>query len=197
MSDYDYSGALALFDTNQAVNDYTSGGGSSDQLQLDMANTQPDTLAFYDELQKINGTSDKELADWLAQNYPELGVQTSTVNNFGQTADDSGGGIVNGLIKGWNALGNNGQLLAGSAVLGGLQNYMQQRKKNEEFQRMGQMTEEQWQRQQRQKDEEFQRMGQMAEEQWQRQMLLKQAPTNKLANVDHFKGIVNSLRGSH
>ena len=175
MSDYDYSGALALFDTTQAVNDYTSGGGSSDQLQLDMANTQPDTLAFYDELQKINGTSDKELADWLAQNYPELGVQTSTVNNFGQTADDSGGGIVNGLIKGWNALGNNGQILAGSAVLGGLQNYMQQR----------------------QRDEELQKMGQMSEEQWQRQMLLKQAPTNKLANVDHFKGIVNSLRGSH
>lgn len=174
MSDYDYSGALDLFDTNQAVNDYTSGGGSSDQLQLDMASQNGGGL--YDATQSVGGnTSDQAFADWLAQNYPELGVQTGQVNTFGQTADDSGGGIVNGLIKGWNALGNNGQLLAGSAVLGGLQNYMQQR----------------------QKDEEFQRMGQMTEEQWQRQMLLKQAPTNKLANVDHFKGIVNSLRGSH
>lgn len=173
-SSYDYSGALALFDTNQAVNNYVNGGDSG-RFAYDMSGTQPDTLAVYDQLQQSDGAGNSSFADWLAQNYPEIGAQTGNVNTFGQTADDSGGGIVNGLIKGWNALGNNGQILAGSAVLGGLQNYMQQR----------------------QRDGELQRMGQMSEEQWQRQMLLKQAPTNNLANVDHFKGIVNSLRGSH
>lgn len=174
-SSHDFGDTLALFDTNQAVKNYVSGGGDSGRLAYDLANAQPNTLAVHDDLQKTNGASDQAFTEWLAQNYPDLGVQTGNVNTFGQTDDDSGGGIVNGLLKGWNALGNNGQLLAGSAVLGGLQNYMQQR----------------------QKDKEFQRMGQMTEEQWQRQMLLKQAPTNKLANVDHFKGIVNSLRGSH
>ena len=173
MSDYDYSGALALFDTTQAASNADYGGVGSG-VSLDSITGYAGGITDY-----AGGTTgavgDSDLNAWLAQNYPELGVQTSTVNNFGQTADDSGGGIVNGLIKGWNALGNNGQLLAGSAALGGLQNYMQQR----------------------QKDKEFQSLGQMTEEQWQRQMLLKQAPTNKLANVDHFKGIVNSLRGSH
>ena len=196
MSDYDYSGALALFDTTQAASNADYGGVGSG-VSLDSITGYAGGITDY-----AGGTTgavgDSDLNAWLAQNYPEL-LQDTTgqVNTFGQTADDSGGGIVNGLLKGWNALGNNGQLLAGSAALGGLQNYMQQRQKDKEFQRMGQMTEEQWQRQQRQKDEEFQRMGQMAEEQWQRQMLLKQAPTNKLANVDHFKSIVNSLRGSH
>lgn len=152
--------------TQYATNPEYGGVGSGVSLDTGGATTE-----VFDFLQN-NNVSEEDLNAWLEQNYPDT-VQSNQANTFGQSADGGGGGIVNSIINGWNSLGNNGQLILGSAALGGLQNYMQQR----------------------QKDEEFQRMGQMSEEQWQRQMLLKQAPTNKVANVDHFKGIVNSLRG--
>ena len=152
--------------TQYATNPEYGGVGSGVSLDTGGATTE-----VFDFLQN-NNVSEEDLNAWLAQNYPDT-VQSNQVNTFGQSAEGGGGGIVNSIINGWNSLGNNGQLILGSAALGGLQNYMQQR----------------------QKDEEFQRMGQMSEEQWQRQMLLRQAPTNKVANVDHFKGIVNSLRG--
>lgn len=169
---YNFSDVLSLYDTNQAMNNYI-GGGTSNQLQQEMtAAASGDDL--YETTQPANGNaSDQGLADWLAQNYPELGAQTGQVNTFGQTADS--GGVLDSIANGWDKLGPVGQSIIGSLGLGGLQSYTQQR----------------------QRDQELQKMGQMSEEQWQRQMLLKQAPTNKLADVGHFKGIVNSLRGSH
>lgn len=162
---HDFSGATDLFDITQyATNPKYVGVGSGVSLDTGGATTE-----VFDFLQN-NNVSEEDLSAWLAQNYPET-LQSNQVNTFGQSAD--GGGIINSIINGWNALGNNGQLILGSASLGGLQNYMTNRRREEDWQRTGQMN----------------------EEQWQRQMLLRQAPTNKVANVDHFKGVVNSLRG--
>lgn len=158
---YDYSSVQGLFDF-----DYGEAPGQFEQAAI--GNATDAGGAFAD----LNGLSD---GDWatLAQYFKQNPDALSGEPSLWDQVKDGAGGLVNGVINGWNALGNNGQLILGSAALGGLQNYMQQR----------------------QKDEEFQRMGQMSEEQWQRQMLLRQSPTNKVANVDHFKGIVNSLRG--
>lgn len=172
MSDYDYSGALDLFDTTQAASNADYGGVGSGVSLDGNAGYVGGTTDYAGG--SAGAVGDSDLNAWLAQNYPDL-LQDTTgqVNTFGQTADS--GGVLDSIANGWNKLGPAGQSIIGSLGLGGLQSYMQQR----------------------QRDQELQNMGQMSEEQWQRQMLLKQAPTNKLADVGHFKGIVNSLRGSH
>lgn len=157
--DFDFSEVQSLFDW--------SGGGESQFEQAAIGNATTADSGFAD-LSSLSEQDWKLLGDTFAAN-PDL----LDGPGLWDQVKDGASGIAGSVLKGWNALGDNGQLILGSAALGGLQNYMQQR----------------------QKDEEFQRMGQMSEEQWQRQMLLKQAPTNKVANVDHFKGIVNSLRG--
>ena len=61
-----------------------------------------------------------------------------------------------------------------NGLVGGLSNYMQQR----------------------QRDDELQNLSGMKEDEFNRALTLKKAPTNKVADVNHFKGMVQSLRGS-
>ncbi len=163
MDDYDYSAALDLFDMSSAASDAGYGGASGDMSMFGDAGMATVPMASGE-------VNDMDVTNWLAQNYPDL-VQGNQAVDFGQGGTD--GGIVNGIMKGWNSLGSGGQIVAGSALVGGLSNYMQQR----------------------QRDSELQQMGAMSEEQFNRQLQLKRAPVNKVANVDHFKGVVNSLRG--
>ena len=87
----------------------------------------------------------------------------------------SGGkGVVDSITKAWGGLGANGQLAVVSGLVGGLSNYMQQR----------------------QRDQELDSLVGMKEDEFNRALTLKKAPTNKVADVNHFKGMVQSLRGS-
>lgn len=163
MSDYDYSAAVDLFDWSG-----DDGAGTFEQAALGNAIDMDGSFGNLDGLTDEQWTA---LGDYFAANPDALDAafQPGALDNI----KSAGGGIVNGIMKGWNGLGANGQLVAGSALVGGLSNYMQQR----------------------QRDSELQQMGAMSEEQFNRQLQLKRAPVNKVANVDHFKGVVNSLRG--
>lgn len=72
----------------------------------------------------------------------------------------------------WKGLGPAGQMLLGSAAAGGLSTYLQNR----------------------QRDQELANMSQMSEDQFNRALTLKKAPTNKVANLNHFQNTIKSLR---
>ncbi len=162
MSDYDYSGVQSLFDW--------SGDNATGGMEAAALGNGIDTAGSFGDLDKLSD------ADWAVigkavEANPDMLNEPSTWDKIVGGASSLG----SSASKLWSGMGNTGQQIAGGLVLGGLQSYMQQR----------------------QRDEELQKMGQMSEEQWQRQMLLKQAPTAKVADVNHFKGIVQSLRGGH
>lgn len=75
--------------------------------------------------------------------------------------------------KAWNGLGPAGQMLVGSAAAGGLSTYLQQR----------------------QRDQELTALSGLKEEEFNRALTLKKAPTNKVANLNHFQNTIKSLRG--
>ena len=117
--------------------------------------------------------SDEELGavgNYLAQN----GIDINTL------IDDSKPGLwdsvkdgASGLGSAWKNLGPAGQMVLGSAAAGGLSTYLQNR----------------------QRDQEFASLSGMKEDEFNRAVSLKHAPTNKVADVNHFQGLVKSLRG--
>jgi len=117
--------------------------------------------------------SDEELGavgNYLAQN----GIDINTLmedSKPGLWAED--GGVLSSISKAWNGLGPAGQMLLGGAAAGGLSTYLQNR----------------------QRDQELSALSGMKEDEFNRAVSLKHAPTNKVANVNHFQGLVKSLRG--
>ena len=117
--------------------------------------------------------SDEELGavgNYLAQN----GIDINTL------MEDSKPGLwdsvkdgASGLGSAWKNLGPAGQMVLGSAAAGGLSTYLQNR----------------------QRDQEFASLSGMKEDEFNRAVSLKHAPTNKVADVNHFQGLVKSLRG--
>ena len=117
--------------------------------------------------------SDEELGavgNYLAQN----GIDINTL------MEDSKPGLwdsvkdgASGLGSAWKNLGPAGQMVLGSAAAGGLSTYLQNR----------------------QRDQELSALSGMKEDEFNRAVSLKHAPTNKVANVNHFQGLVKSLRG--
>lgn len=166
MSNYDFSEAANLFDMTQAAMDAGHGNAGMDVFGDANASTIP-----MDD--PANAVGDADFATWLMQSDPDFARSIGLgldVNNFGQTAED---GVLSSISKAWNGLGPAGQMLLGGAAAGGLSTYLQNR----------------------QRDKELASMGQMSEEQFNRALTLKRAPTNKVADVNHFQGLVKSLRG--
>lgn len=166
--DYDYSGVTDLFDMTQSAGnaDYGNAGMGvfGDANNGDSANLLGNTGV----------TEDTDFATWLMQSDPELAKSLGMggeVNDFGQTAEDDGG-IMKSIGNAWKGLGPAGQMVLGSAAAGGLSTYLQNR----------------------QRDQELANMSQMSEDQFNRALTLKKAPTNKVANMNHFQGMIKSLR---
>lgn len=80
---------------------------------------------------------------------------------------------ASGLGSAWKNLGPAGQMVLGSAAAGGLSTYLQNR----------------------QRDQELSALYGMKEDEFNRAVSLKHAPANKVADVNHFQGLVKSLRG--
>lgn len=166
--DYDYSGVTDLFDMTQSASDASYGNAGMDVFG-DTSMGDSATL-----LGNTGVTEDTDFATWLMQSDPELAKSIGLggeVNNFGQTAEDDGG-IMKSIGNAWKGLGPAGQMLVGSAAAGGLSTYLQNR----------------------QRDQELANMGQMSEDQFNRALTLKKAPTNKVANLNHFQNTIKSLR---
>lgn len=123
----------------------------------------------------LGNLSDDEwsaLADYFEQN-PDA-IESLYQPGMLDKLASGGKGVADSIIKAWGGLGANGQLAVGSGLVGGLSNYMQQR----------------------QRDQELASLVGMKEDEFNRALTLKKAPTNKVADVNHFKGMVQSLRGS-
>ena len=159
--DYDYSSALDLFDF--------SGGGAPGEFEQAALGNSIDVDGSFGDLSNLSDSDWNALAGYFAQNPGALDGP-----GLMDKISDGGKGIVNGIMKGWNGLGANGQLIVGSGLVGGLSNYMQQR----------------------QRDQELASLSGMKEDEFNRALTLKRAPTNKVADVNHFKGVVQSLRGN-
>ena len=167
--DYDYSGVTDLFDMTQSASDASYGNAGMDVFG-DAGMGDSATL-----LGNTGVTEDTDFATWLMQSDPELAKSIGLggeVNNFGQTAEDDGG-IMKSIGNAWKGLGPAGQMVLGSAASGGLSTYLQQR----------------------QRDQEWSALSGTKEEEFNRALTLKKAPTNKVADINHFKGVINSLRG--
>ena len=149
----------------------TDSGGAGEFEQAATGGQYPDYSGMFDF--GSGALSDEELGavgNYLAQN----GIDINTL------MDDSKPGLwdsikdgASGLGSAWKNLGPAGQMVLGSAAAGGLSTYLQNQ----------------------QRDQELASMGQMSEEQFNRALTLKRAPTNKVADVNHFQGLVKSLRG--
>lgn len=164
--DYDYSGVTDLFDMTQSAGDASYGNAG-----MSVFGDAGDSA----NLLNTGVNEDTDFATWLMQSDPELAKSIGLggeVNNFGQTAEDDGG-IMKSIGNAWKGLGPAGQMLLGSAAAGGLSTYLQNR----------------------QRDEEFARLSGMKEDEFNRALTLKHAPTNKVADVNHFQGMIKSLRG--
>lgn len=165
----DYSEVTSLFDMTQAAMNASNG-------ESGMSVFGDSNIGGGAELLNTTGvTEDTDFATWLMQSDPELAKSIGLggeVNNFGQTAEDDGG-IMKSIGNAWKGLGPAGQMLVGSAAAGGLSTYLQNR----------------------QRDEELSRLSGMKEDEFNRALTLKKAPTNKVADINHFKGVINSLRG--
>lgn len=164
--DYDYSGVTDLFDMTQSAGDASYGNAG-----MSVFGDAGDSA----NLLNTGVNEDTDFATWLMQSDPELAKSIGLggeVNNFGQTAEDDGG-IMKSIGNAWKGLGPAGQMLVGSSAAGGLSTYLQNR----------------------QRDQELANMGQMSEDQFNRALTLKKAPTNKVADVNHFQGMIKSLRG--
>ena len=164
--DYDYSGVTDLFDMTQSAGDASYGNAGMDVFG--------DAGESANLLGNTGVTEDTDFATWLMQSDPELAKSIGLggeVNNFGQTAEDDGG-IMKSIGNAWKGLGPAGQMVLGSAAAGGLSTYLQNR----------------------QRDQELANMSQMSEDQFNRALTLKKAPTNKVANLNHFQNTIKSLR---
>lgn len=167
--DYDYSGVTDLFDMTQSASDANYGNAG---MSVFGDTSMGDSATL---LGNTGVTEDTDFATWLMQSDPELAKSIGLggeVNNFGQTAEDDGG-IMKSIGSAWKGLGPAGQMVLGSAAAGGLSTYLQNR----------------------QRDQELANMGQMSEDQFNRALTLKKAPTNKVANLNHFQNTIKSLRG--
>lgn len=117
--------------------------------------------------------SDEELGavgNYLAQNG--IDINTLMADSKPGLWDSVKDG-ASSLGSAWKNLGPAGQMVLGSAAAGGLSTYLQNR----------------------QRDQELSALSGMKEDEFNRAVSLKHAPTNKVANVNHFQGLVKSLRG--
>lgn len=117
--------------------------------------------------------SDEELGavgNYLAQNG--IDINTLMADSKPGLWDSVKDG-ASGLGSAWKNLGPAGQMMLGSAAAGGLSTYLQNR----------------------QRDQELSALSGMKEDEFNRAVSLKHAPTNKVADVNHFQGLVKSLRG--
>jgi hypothetical protein len=165
--DYDYSGVTNLFDMTQSASNANYGNAG---MSVFGDTSMGDSATL---LGNTGVTDDTDFATWLMQSDPELAKSLGMggeVNDFGQTAED--GGILKSIGNGFKNLGPAGQMVLGSAAAGGLSTYLQNR----------------------QRDQELANMSQMSEDQFNRALTLKKAPTNKVANLNHFQGMIKSLR---
>lgn len=149
----------------------TDSGGAGEFEQAATGGQYPDYSGMFDF--GSGALSDEELGavgNYLAQN----GIDINTL------MDDSKPGLwdsikdgASGLGSAWKNLGPAGQMVLGSAAAGGLSTYLQNR----------------------QRDQELASLSGMKEDEFNRAVSLKHAPTNKVADVNHFQGLVKSLRG--
>jgi len=117
--------------------------------------------------------SDEELGavgNYLAQNGIDINtLMADSKPGLWDSVKDGASSIG----KAWSGLGPAGQMLLGNAAAGGLSTYLQNR----------------------QRDQELASLTGMKEEEFNRALTLRRAPTNKVADVNHFQGMINSLRG--
>lgn len=117
--------------------------------------------------------SDEELGavgNYLAQNG--IDINTLMADSKPGLWDSVKDG-ASSLGSAWKNLGPAGQMVLGSAAAGGLSTYLQNR----------------------QRDQELSALSGMKEDEFNRAVSLKHAPANKVADVNHFHGLVKSLRG--
>ena len=117
--------------------------------------------------------SDEELGavgNYLAQNG--IDINTLMADSKPGLWDSVKDG-ASSLGSAWKNLGPAGQMVLGSAAAGGLSTYLQNR----------------------QRDQELSALSGMKEDEFNRAVSLKHAPANKVADVNHFQGLVKSLRG--
>lgn len=146
-------------------------GGAGEFEQAATGGQYPDYSGMFD----FGGEalSDEELGavgNYLAQNGIDINtLMADTKPGMWDTIKDGASSIG----KAWSGLGPAGQMLLGNAAAGGLSTYLQNR----------------------QRDQELASLTGMKEEEFNRALTLKRAPTNMVADVNHFQGMINSLRG--
>lgn len=149
--------------------DYASTPGEFEQAAL---GNSIDMDGSFGDLGNLSDDEWSALSDYFEQN-PDA-IESLYQSGMLDKLASGGKWVVDSITKAWGGLGANGQLAIGSGLVGGLSNYMQQR----------------------QRDQEMASLAGMKEDEFNRALTLKKAPTNKVADVNHFKGMVQSLRGS-
>jgi hypothetical protein len=149
--------------------DYASAPGEFEQAAL---GNSIDMDGSFGDLGNLSDDEWSALSSYFEQN-PDA-IESLYQPGMLDKLASGGKGVVDSITKAWGGLGANGQLAIGSGLVGGLSNYMQQR----------------------QRDQEMASLAGMKEDEFNRALTLKKAPTNKVADVNHFKGMVQSLRGS-